>query len=280
MLSRYTPLTAAPYRCNETYMEWKPCQKLQPYIRCFWGSPQPYRQNAPDALGLPEPEIVTPDTCVDIIFHIDYNSGRIEGNFFGIDDRTFVLKPAASDNRLVSTFAIRFYAWTAILFSEESMSGSKNQYYELGYHFSKLRQAIEPLLFDVNHMEERVRLAERYLLNHLHTERASSLFMDAVAQLLASRGNIRIGTLCREIHASSRQLERLFQEQAGISPKQLASLIRYQYLWRDILCNPHFQVLDAVQQYGYTDQAHLARDFKRFHSLNIPQARAYAKKTV
>lgn len=280
MFSRYTPLTAAPFRCNETYMEWKPCRELQPYIRCFWGSPQQYRQDAADALSPAEPEIVTPDTCVDIIFHMDYTQGRTEGKFYGIDDRTFVLKTAAGEQRLVSTFAIRFYAWTAILFSEESMSGSKNQCYELGYHFSKLKRALEPLLFDVVSLEARVRLAERYLLNHLHTERASSLFMDAVAQLLACRGNMRVGTLCREVHASSRQLERLFQEQAGISPKQLASLIRYQYLWRDILYSPHFQALDAVQRYGYTDQAHLARDFKRFHSLNIPQARAYARKTV
>lgn len=280
MHNQYTPLTAAPFRCNEAYREWKPCQELQPYIRCFWGSPQQYRQNAPDAFCPPEPEIVTPDTCVDIIFHMDYTNGRIEGSFFGIDDRTFVLKSAAGDKRLVSTFAIRFYAWTAILFSEESMSGSKNQQYELGYHFSKLRRAMEPLLFDVISMEERVRLAERYLLNHLHTERSSSLLMDAVAQILDRRGNVCIGPLCREIHVSSRQLERLFQEQVGISPKQLASLVRYQYLWRDILCNPHFQALDAVHQYGYTDQAHLARDFKRFHSLNIPQARAYARKMI
>lgn len=67
------------------------------------------------------------------------------------------------------------------------------------------------------------------------------------------RGNIEIGYLAKDIHVSRRYLERIFQENTGISPKQLSSLIRYQYIWNDVLFRPRFRPLDAVEKYGYTD---------------------------
>lgn len=129
-------------------------------------------------------------------------------------------------------------------------------------------------------MKERIRAAERYLLNHMHPERSNHILMEAVAELLQRKGSMPIGQLAGEVHTSSRQLERIFQENIGISPKKLASLIRYQYLWNDILYHPDFSVQDAVWRYGYTDQAHLLHDFKRFHTMTIPEARNYALEHV
>ena len=79
---------------------------------------------------------------------------------------------------------------------------------------------------------------------------------------------------------STRQLERLFHEYVGITPKKLSNLIRYQFLWRDILCEPDFDVIDAVYKYGYTDQSHLMREFKRYHSMDINSAKAVAFENV
>ena len=75
-------------------------------------------------------------------------------------------------------------------------------------------------------------------------------------------------------------LERLFHEYVGITPKKLSNLIRYQFLWRDILCKLDFDVLSAVHKYGYTDQSHLLREFKRYHSMDIHEARTIALKDV
>jgi len=123
-------------------------------------------------------------------------------------------------------------------------------------------------------------MTERYLLGHIHLERTNNIVMDAVAEILQRKGNLEVGQLSKEIHISSRQLERLFKENIGISPKQLSSLIRYQYLWREVLCHPQFQIQDAVYRYGYTDQAHLLRDFKRFHTMNPVEAKKYALEHV
>ena len=73
----YNPITAAPFKCTADYMEFAPCDALKPYIRCFWGSREPVTQdkNTVSATGL-----VTPDTCMDIIFKVDYTNNKIENN--------------------------------------------------------------------------------------------------------------------------------------------------------------------------------------------------------
>ncbi len=57
-------------------------------------------------------------------------------------------------------------------------------------------------------------------------------------------------------------------------------MIRYQYLWNEIMFNKDFDILDAVAKYGYSDQPHLLSDFKKYHSMNIREAKAYALKNV
>lgn len=273
----YHPITATPFACSESYMEFAPCEELKRYIRCFWGTKKPYLQRK---TNMETHGIVTPDTCMDIIFNIDFTNNRIQGGFCGIDDRTFSTHNSNEEERVVSTFAIRFYAWSAFLFSEESMQDTKNAFFAVDCHFSRLKKEIEPLLFDVVSMEDRIKLVEKYLLNHMHLKRKNHILTEAVRELLVRKGNIGIGELSREIHTSSRQIERVFRENIDISPKQLSSLIRYQYVWYDILHQPGFRVLDAVYQYGYTDQAHLLRDFKRFHSMGIAEAKRYALQHV
>lgn len=273
----YNPITATPFAQNETYMEFEPCEELKPYIKCFWGTKMPFKQIKTE---IPTKGIVTPDTCMDIIFTVDFTNNQIYGSFCGIDSQSFETYSSNDEEKVISTFAIRFYAWSAVLFSEENMSGTKNSFFEVEYHFSKLKKEIGVLLFDVVNMEDRIRLTEKYLLTHIHTRRNNPILMEAVAQMLLRKGNVEIGQLSKEIHTSVRQLERLFRENMGISPKQLSSLVRYQYLWNEVLFRPDFQVLDAVYRYGYTDQSHLLNDFKRFHTMGMAQARKYAMEHV
>lgn len=135
-------------------------------------------------------------------------------------------------------------------------------------------------LWETTGIAERVRLAEEALLGRMNLRREEPVFMDAVSEILAHRGALRMHELARDIHVSGRHLQRVFQENMGVSPKTFASLVRYQNLWRDILTRPNRQILDEVCLLQYTDQAHLMREFKRYHGMTIPQARALAGKSV
>lgn len=273
----YNPITAIPFACNQNYMEFAPCDALKPYVRCFWGTRIPVKQLKTD---IPAYGIVTPDTCMDITFDVDYTNNKISSGFCGIDDRTFWTCNGNDEEKLISRFGIRFFAWSGALFSEESMRDTCNGFFDAGCHFSKIKQEIEPRLFDTGSIEEFIQVAEAVLLKHYHEKHENPLVSEAVATILMRKGNLRAGELSKEIHISSRQLERLFREYVGVTPKNLALLVRYQYLWNDILYAPKFDVSDAVYKYGYTDQAHLLHEFKKFHSMNITEAKRYAMKDV
>lgn len=86
--------------------------------------------------------------------------------------------------------------------------------------------------------------------------------------------------LKREVLVSNRQLELLLLEYVGVAPKNFASMARYQYLWNECIYNKRFNIADAAYQYGYSDQPHLCRDFKKHHPMSMPEARNYAAQHV
>lgn len=272
----YTPITATPYRHSEAYVEIEPCAALKPYVRCFWGSKDIYTQSA----GATVENVVVPDTCMDIIFTVNYTDNSLSECFCGIDDRAFRVNGRNERSERLSVFAIRFYAWSAVLFAEESMRACRNFSGDASAYFSWLVRALEQELWEKAAIEEKVRLAEKALLWRMDWRREEPAFMEAVAEILSRRGVLRMHELARDIHVSDRQIQRVFRENMGVSPKTFASLVRYQNLWRDILVAPGRQIMDEVYLLQYTDQAHLCREFKRYHGMTIPQACALAGTSV
>ena len=277
LLKIYNPITAAPFKCTEDYMEFEPCDALKPYIRCFWGSMKTVVQEEGSADTI---DIVTPDTCMDIIFTADFSNNIIKNSFCGIDDRTFITHNKHREKKTFFRFAIRFYAWGASMFAEESMKNTKNAFFDADYHFSGIKREIEKWLFDVENISQLIPIAEKILLNHFQENHQNLNIVQAVSKILESRGNIAMTDLQQEILISSRHLERLFLEYIGVSPKSLASMVRYQYLWNELLYHKDFDIADAVYHYGYSDQAHLCHDFKKYHSMSISDAKKYAMQNV
>ena len=269
----YNPITATPFRNDSTYIEIMPCQSLKPYVKCFWGTKGPVTNRKKDIVT---DELIIPDTCMDIIFNVNYTDNTIYSSFIGINNEAFMAVAPNHKEGITSIFAIRFYAWTAVLFSDESMTDVRNNVFDAQQHYSKIKSAIEPLLFSISTLEERVKIAEKILLNRLNRKQFNHNLEIAIFYILSNKGNMKTTELAKDVFMSSRQLERIFKEYIGISPKQLTSLIRYQYLWNDIIYNRNFNVADAIHLYGYTDQSHLLHDFKKYHTLLPSEAKRYA----
>ncbi len=128
----YMPLTAVPFRNNKKYKEVLPRnQELAKYIRCFWGSEKPYIQGNEADISL-----VIPDTCADILYYIDHTENTVTGGFCGISDVSFRDCEETKPGHLVSLFAIRFYAWGAYIFAEDSLKGQDSAAAAIGSEFS------------------------------------------------------------------------------------------------------------------------------------------------
>lgn len=268
----YRPLTATPFNYHSGYQEVEPCRMLQPYVRCFWGGVY----DCPDGEGSASFDIVIPDTCVDIIYQIDDAGNIINSDFVGVSDRSFWMQNSKKPGHKIFTFAIRFYAWSAYLFSEDSFAGTINGRCDVRERFSWLDWELRGRLSETGKMMDLIQLTESLLLKKLDNARCKKPVDEVIQNILQFQGALEISELSKLNFISNRQMERLFQEYIGITPKKLSNLIRYQFLWRDIVSRKHFDIANAVFEYGYTDAPHLMREFKRYHSMNIREAKELA----
>ncbi|MBL8522036.1 MAG: AraC family transcriptional regulator [Betaproteobacteria bacterium] len=85
-----------------------------------------------------------------------------------------------------------------------------------------------------------------------------------VHSIFAARGQGQVETWARAAGLSARQLERRVVAATGLSPKLLASLVRFHAVFDEIKPGAPSAWLAAAIESGYFDQAHMVRDFRRF----------------
>lgn len=257
----YIPLIAG--NKNTTYIERSAHTALAPYIRCYW-----YNEGITEAYD----GLVIPDTCVDIIFLVDQR-GSINATFCGVNDKPSFDHVAASFEKRKS-FAVRFYVWSFTLFSGETLQNSRNIFLDAEIFLRHYVNEIKKVISIDSSFEEFIHISDKLLIKLLKEKYQHPGFMNAVYHVLKHQGNIRIDELAAQCFIGKRHLERLFHDRTDLSPKQFADLVRYQNTWRGILSGQ--DVNELVLQLGYSDQSHLIRTFKNYHSLTPSEAKLFA----
>ena len=253
----YIPLSAQGLRFDAEYTEIPPGPALAPYVRCFWGSLRARRSCGGNR--------VIPDSCMDLIFEVNYTKNRVTGRLCALDDATYVT-PERSSEDLVASFGIRFYAWTAACFAEADFRDALGRVFDPEAHFSSLFRALSPQLFEPDDLIARARLAEKELLRRLRPDRLGNELLNVVFAMISGCGREKVGEIAARAGISGRKMERKLLELTGAGPKLLTQLIRHQLIYREVL-EGRYRALDAVEKYGYADQSHLLRDFRRFQGV-------------
>ncbi|MNO25680.1 Helix-turn-helix domain protein [compost metagenome] len=281
----YYPITANPAEASEVL----PCQALRPYIRCFWGTAALPQTDAFESKAFrdqpasltQEPEVVIPDTCMDIIWEWDMATGEAGGFFCGINDAPFETGQADQPSGKLY-FAIRFHFWAVHLFADEHLRDVLNVHVPVEHYFGAFRRELGRRLVASRTFTERIAAAENYLLRRLDRKEGGShdSMMNAVYSILRHRGVVNVRELENSAAVSSRQLERLFREYIGLSPKKIADLVRFQNVWLDLYRSPPLQktMQDMVYDYRYSHQSHMINSFKKFSGRTPLEALAYARR--
>ena len=95
----------------------------------------------------------------------------------------------------------------------------------------------------------------------------NSTVVKAVKYVNLNKGNIQIKDLEKELKLSSRQIERLFQNYIGYSPKKFCNIIRFFSLFKELIKSYKNNLSHKAYDYGYCDQAHLNKEFKKFSNF-------------
>ncbi|TLG76558.1 AraC family transcriptional regulator [Culicoidibacter larvae] len=270
LITQYRPRTATPFSFNATHSEYAANYFLQPYIICFWGSEQPYR---PDAVAEQSTSLVVPDTAMDIIFIINYSSGKVFTSFHGINDHAYYVPPM-SGNDEVAVFAVRFYFWTVGLFTRVPLDKVLNYNFDAREYFADFVEALTPHLIEERLMGRKILFAEQLLSKQISFQEIDSHVFNALYLMLKTNKSSQ--EIFDSVYLSRRQLERLFLQYTGVTPKKAYDLIRYQRIWQTMLGEEIVNAQDLVFRFGFVDQAHLLKSFKKFHGLTPRAAKNLA----
>lgn len=238
---RFRPLTATPFAAREV----PPCKPLLPYVRCFWQKP------------LTSSPLVIPDACADIIISPDEQ--RLRMAFCSLDT-----EPYASRGTSPELFGIRFYFWALPCFVRGSAFDEEA--------FADLRPCLEHSDFLQADFPRRQAIIEEYLIRRLDKAVQPPLHLNAIDYLLAHCGHAAMADLAMHTAVSPRTLERQFRRALGVTPKEMADIVRYQTLWHRMIVQPSFNILDQVEALGFYDQSHLLNTFRHYHGLSLREA--------
>ncbi|WP_156970714.1 AraC family transcriptional regulator [Andreprevotia chitinilytica] len=92
----------------------------------------------------------------------------------------------------------------------------------------------------------------------------STQTQEAIDLLHVSGGRLHVAELARRAGTSERSLRRAMQQAVGLPVKTLASILRFQRTVRLLRADPALSLTAAAEEGGYSDQAHMAREFRRF----------------
>jgi AraC-like DNA-binding protein len=78
----------------------------------------------------------------------------------------------------------------------------------------------------------------------------------------SANGMIRISELAKHFQVDSRQLERIFRAQTGLTAKMFARIVRFNRAKRMIESDPNIDLSRLTYETGYSDQAHFSKNFR------------------
>jgi AraC-like DNA-binding protein len=249
-----------------TYHTYAPSEALSAFIKCYWTL---------ESSGAPmEKQRIVPDGCMEMIFHYGdlYRQYTDESNSI-VQPRCFVFGQITHPLDIEPTgetgiFAVRFYPFGFEPFSTITMSLLANKATPLNEIFEEAGRQLEKEVLSATTTEARIDLCEHFflkLLSEQHTvQRTVALCVDA---MLKVNGSLSVKEISSRLDINRRQLERLFSEKIGLSPKQLSKIVRLQSALKLMLNEENTRLTSVAYDTDYYDQAHFNKDFKEFTGL-------------
>ena len=111
------------------------------------------------------------------------------------------------------------------------------------------------------------------LINDFIVKASASNMADCAKIVFATRelkGNIgpnALRELQKKLNITERSLQRLFESQAGISPKMLKRVWQFHSAFQQLNHYQFSKLTDIAYQHGFADQSHFIRVFKEFTGL-------------
>ncbi|WP_201982222.1 helix-turn-helix domain-containing protein [Hymenobacter rubidus] len=241
------------------HQEFEPPAALAETIKCLWYDRLEFGA-APTAFE------VQPDGYAEIIFYFGSPCGvatpagvqRLPSPFMvGL-----LNQPAHfyAQNRL-EIIGIRCFPWTVfdLLGLPPAQDGVRVMRHPIAGLQAPLAQWLE-----AGKIAEALAEVKRYFLQRHPDAAPGPLLAKAGGAMRAAGGTLPVSQVAAAAHATVRTLERRFKQAAGYTVKDISSLMRFEQARNHLWHHPSASLAGLAHELGYTDQAHLSREFKRY----------------
>ena len=241
------------------HQEFSPPEELQDTIKCFWYNREDFGEQTSSFE-------VQPDGYAEIIFYFG-NTLHISGDD-GLQPlpSPFMMgllnQPARfhTDRRL-EIIAIRCFPWT--VFDLLGLKSGKDGVRIFEHPIARLQPTLDKLV-KAGAIAEALDQLKQYFLNvRSHVAMDSLLFKAGVA-MNKTKGTLPVGQVAEAAHATVRTLERKFKQSSGYTVKDVSGLMRFEQVRNQLWHSPDINLAAMAHEFGYTDQSHLSREFKRY----------------
>ena len=251
------------------YQTFTPHPDLAALVKCYWTLEVPAEMEA-------EKQRIIPDGCIEMIFILGDDVKRYTS------DDDFILQPRSmvlgqitepffvQPTGFVNSFAVRFYPYGFANFVKTPISELANQETPITLLFDeKQAKALEQKIIKATTTAERIAIVEDFLLEKLSdVSTIDHIVKSTIDLLFTTKGSMPISAILKDRLSTRRNLERKFQQQVGISPKQLGKVVRLQTALRMLLNRQPESLTKIAYESAYYDQAHFIKDFKEFTGTN------------
>ncbi len=193
-----------------------------------------------------------PHPCVNLVFE------QVQPGIFGVSSGKYVRRLDAHGK----VFAAKFRPGAFYPFLQRPVSQITDNARALQEVFGPDILALHEALLAEREREAMVALFEAFLEPRLPPHDPTVALVDAVVErIMADRTIARVEDIAGQIGLSTRQLQRLFSQYVGVSPKWVIRHARLQEA-AETLAAGQADLAQLALELGYFDQAHFVKDFK------------------
>ncbi|HVI45374.1 MAG TPA: helix-turn-helix domain-containing protein [Chitinophaga sp.] len=255
------------------HQEFEPPEALRDIIKCFWHNRGDFGEEQPTFK-------VLPDGYAEIIFYfgsiaaVSHNGDLqpLPSPFImGLLNQPVILN---AKNRL-DIIAIRCYPWT--VFDLLGLPSGKDEVHVLTHPIVQLQATLEKYV-QADRIDEAIDQVKQYFLDVRSQITVDSTLFRAGVAMMEANGTMPVSEIAAAAYATVRTLERKFKQSSGYTVKDVSGLIRFEQARNQLVLYPDSNLAGLALELGYTDQAHLSREFKRYSGTTPAAFARKAKK--
>jgi AraC-like DNA-binding protein len=255
------------------HQEFDPPEELRDTIKCFW-------YNKRDAGETGSSFEVQPDGYAEIIFHFGSGCSMWINGALQPMPSPFMMgllnQPVIFHTKdIFEIIAIRCFPWT--VFDLLGLPSGKEGVRILEHPIAQLQPVLAKSI-QAGKIDEALAEVKQYCLHARSQVAIDSMLFKAGVAMRKTNGTMPVSQVATEAHATVRTLERKFKQSSGYTVKDVSGLMRFEQARNRLWQYPDTNLAGLAHELGYTDQAHLSREFKRYSGTTPAAFARKAKK--